>query len=350
MRGKNTVEDWAEIDDILRAYPDGNDKDSLIARAGKFKKLSSLFTQKAIDCVGVGVSNFSGFYGAFKERSLKGKCVTGFIYLLQGFILENGRFNNFFSGSIVPDVEMVLPILLRESLFPYVSLGLEFQQNEIKNNRDGNFSVASRTFSRSEEAAHNIGNSSLSDNCGFVFSDVIKAVIELDETLNHQGVVSTTLRDACDGFSAEQLAFIYAQLSIFEQDEEEYKAVARDQIYQIFDGRSDGEKKKFMQTIGELGYCNPAEGCFAMFMSLADKYSVNEDIVENVIEPLVDVDVAVRNDYKHIELCQDLIRARRAAENRRIDVENGEKAKTVKQYMAAAYSVAHGNANYQYHK
>ena len=128
------------------------------------------------------------------------------------------------------------------------------------------------------------------------------------------------------------------------------ESVSHPQIYQIFDGRSDEEKKKFMQTIGELGYCNPAEGCFAMFMSLADKYSVNADIVENVIEPLVDVDVAVRNDYKHIELCQDLIRARSAAENRRIDVENGAKAKTVKQYMAAAYSVAHGNTNYQYHK
>ena len=33
MRGKNTVEDWAEIDDILRVYPDGDDKDSLVERA-----------------------------------------------------------------------------------------------------------------------------------------------------------------------------------------------------------------------------------------------------------------------------------------------------------------------------
>ena len=348
MRGKNTVEDWAEIDDILRVYPDGDDKDSLVERAEMFKKLSSLFTQKAIDCVGNGVSDFSGFYGAFKERSLKGKCVTGFIYFFQGFLLENEHFNKFFSERIDPDVKNVLPILLRESLFPYVRLGLEFQQNEIKNNPYGNFSSDSRMFSHSEEAAHNIGNLSLSNNCGFAFSDVIKAVIELDETLAQRGVVSSTLRDACVGFSAEELAFIYAQLSVFGQDEEEYKALARDQIYQAFDGRSDEEKRNFMQMIDKLGYCNPTEGCFAMFMSLADKYSANEAIVENVIAPLVDADGS--NGYKHIELYQDLIHARSAAENRSADRKDGAKVKTVKQYMDAVYSVTQDNSIYQYQK
>lgn len=246
-------------------------------------------------------------------------CTLGLIYL-DFSLAQNWYYNRDSIEYLQKESTSYIPELIRRSLMPYVTEGLNHQ-----------LSINQRLFMKAED----LGNESLSRNSHMVFTDIIHGAMWLESELKRLGINTKILKEAAKDFTSEQLGFIYAQLSDFDRYESSYDEEAREELYQVMRNKNLDEKETFIRTICLLGYANTAEGITAMMMDMYDICG-SEGICHMMYKFMMDngeLKYGISNNYFTSLLSQ----SREAEYLRKKDIHEGQEVKTVKQYMNKAY-------------
>ena len=257
---------------------------------------------------------------ALRDVCMRLDSALGLIYL--DFSLSDNWYYNRDSLNILrEDANFNLGELIRRSLLPYVTEGLEYQ-----------LQIGERLFMKSDD----LGSRELSENSRVVFKDIIHGAMFLESNLEKCGIDANLLYEACRDFSSEQIGFVYAQLTKFDDYDSSFDEDAREELYSILRQRSVDEKKKFIKTICLLGYCNSTSGISAMMMDMYDICG-SEGICHMMYEFMMDDGerkYGICNNYLHNILPQ----VHGAYLLRKKDISEGREVKSVDRYMHDSYN------------
>lgn len=256
---------------------------------------------------------------SLRDACTKLDCALGLIHI-DILLSENWRYNRASKTYLQEEAAVHIPELIKRSFLPYVTVGLTHQ-----------LSIGRRLSIRPDD----LGNKYLSGNYHRVFTDIIDSAIWLESELKEVGIEAHLIKAACKDFTPEQIGFIYAQLADFDRDESSSDETAREELYQAMKDKNNEDKKAFIRTICLLGYCNTAEGIFAMMMDMFDVCG-NEGICQMMYEFIAD-----NGEWKYGISDNDLLfipQANEAYKLRKQDASEKKEPRTVKRYMNDAYA------------
>lgn len=72
-----------------------------------------------------------------------------------------------------------------------------------------------------------LGNQVLTDNCRYVFTNIIHMTMWLESKLKELGIEADLFGKTVSGMSSQEIGFIYAQLADFERYESSFDEDAR---------------------------------------------------------------------------------------------------------------------------
>lgn len=311
---KNYYELLEKCEHYLEEYPKYTKQEKLQSMNSIWNVINGITTSREFRIIDLDeVSNL-------RDVCMDLDSALGLIYL-DFALAQKWYYNRDSIEYLQKDCTTYLPELIKRSLIPYVTEGLNHQ-----------LSINNRMFMKNDD----LGNEVLSMNQRFVFTDIIHGAMWLESELKKLGINTNLLEIACRDFTPEQLGFIYAQLSDFDRYESSFDEDAREELYLLLKNKNLEDKKEFIKTICLLGYCNFAEGITAMMMDMFDICG-SEGICHMMYSFMMnngEFKYGISNNFLSTVLPQ----AREATYLRKRDIQEGQEIKTVKRYMNKAYT------------
>lgn len=120
-----------------------------------------------------------------RDTCIKLDCTLGLIYL-DTILAKNWYYNRESLNILREDSEVYLPKLIKRSLKPYVTEGLEHQ-----------LGIGERLFMKHDD----LGNEKLSRDIHSIFNDIIKGTMWLEVQLKELKINIALIRNACKDFA-----------------------------------------------------------------------------------------------------------------------------------------------------